>query len=132
MTTGISCDIAKLLGRILMALMFITAGWGKISGYDATQGYMASVGVPGALLPLVIFVELAGGLAVLFGFLTRWAALGLALFSLLAAFLFHYHPEDQGQMINFMKNLTIAGGFLILACAGAGRISLDHLFRRNR
>ena len=130
--TAITCDLAKLIGRVLMALMFISFGWSKIGGYEATQGYMASVGVPGWLLPLVILAELGGGLAILFGFLTRWAALGLAVFCLLTAWLFHYHPADQGQMINFFKNVTIAGGFIYVACAGAGRFSLDHLFRRNR
>lgn len=132
MNTAITCDLAKLLGRVLMAYMFITAGWGKIGGYEATQGYMEAMGVPGGLLPLVILAELGGGLAILFGFLTRWVALGLAIFSLLTAWLFHYHPGDQAQMINFMKNVTIAGGFIYVACAGAGRFSLDHLFRRNR
>ncbi|WP_250461642.1 DoxX family protein [Microbulbifer litoralis] len=131
MTNGIFCDLTKLLGRLLIAAIFIQAGWNKIGGYESTQGYMESMGVPGMLLPLVILVELGGGLAVLFGFLTRWAALGLALFSLLTALLFHYQPDDQGQMINFMKNVSIAGGFLILTCAGAGRISLDHLLRRK-
>lgn len=132
MTNGIYCDVAKLVGRVLMALMFVSAGWSKIGGYEGTQGYMESMGVPGAILPLVILVELGGGLAVLFGFLTRWAALGLSLFCLLSAFLFHYVPDDQAQMINFMKNITIAGGFLILACAGAGKFSVDHMFSRNK
>lgn len=126
------CDFTKLLGRVLMSLMFISAGWGKIAGYAGAQQYMESAGVPGAVLPLVILAELGGGLAILFGFLTRWAALGLAVFCLLAAFLFHYMPGDQAQMTNFMKNITIAGGFFILACAGAGRVSLDHLWHRNK
>lgn len=131
MTTAIYCDLTKLLGRALMSLMFISAGWNKIGGYESTQAYMESAGVPGILLPLVILVELGGGLAVLFGLFTRWAALALALLSLASAWLFHYVPDDQMQMINFMKNITIAGGFLILACAGAGRASLDHRLRRK-
>jgi len=129
MTSAIYCDLTKLLGRALMSLMFISAGWNKIGGYADTQGYMESAGVPGLLLPLVILVELGGGLAILLGFFTRWAALALALFSLASAWLFHYVPDDQMQMINFMKNITIAGGFLILACAGAGKMSLDHRLR---
>lgn len=132
MKDGIFCDLTKLLGRILMAAIFIQAGWSKIGGYEGTQSYMESAGVPGLLLPLVILVELGGGLAVLLGFLTRWSALALALFSLATAVLFHYVPDDQQQMINLMKNVAIAGGFFILACAGAGRISLDQLFRRKR
>lgn len=129
---GFFCDLTKLVGRVLMSLIFISAGWSKVGGYEATQGYMESMGVPGAVLPLVILAELGGGLAILFGFLTRWAALGLSLFCLLSAFLFHYAPGDQGQMINFMKNITIAGGFLFVACAGAGKFSVDHMFRRNK
>ncbi|MFC6633824.1 DoxX family protein [Microbulbifer taiwanensis] len=129
MTNGVYCDLTKLLGRVLMSLMFITAGWNKIGGYAGTQSYMESAGVPGLLLPLVILVELGGGLAILLGLFTRWAALALALFCLASAVLFHYVPDDQGQMISFMKNITIAGGFFILACAGAGRLSLDHKIR---
>lgn len=132
MTNSNFCDLTKLLGRVLIAAIFIQAGWNKIGGYEATQGYMESAGLPGALLPLVILVELGGGLAVLLGFLTRWAALALALFSLASAVLFHYVPDDQQQMINFMKNISIAGGFFILACAGAGRFSVDHMFSRNK
>jgi putative oxidoreductase len=114
-----------LLGRIALALMFLLSGWNKIGGYAATVQYMDSAGVPGGLLPLVIAVEIAGGLAVLFGFLTRWAALGLAVYTLIAAALFHSHFADQNQMIHFMKNVTIAGGFLVLAAHGAGAFSID-------
>ncbi|SDK41594.1 DoxX family protein [Microbulbifer yueqingensis] len=131
MTNSILCDSTKLLGRVLMSWMFIAAGWSKIGGYEGTQAYMESAGVAGWLLPLVIVAELGGGLAVLFGFLTRWAALGLALFSVASALLFHYVPGDQAQMISFMKNITIAGGFLILSCTGAGRFSVDHMFSRT-
>ncbi|SHF30515.1 putative oxidoreductase [Microbulbifer donghaiensis] len=129
MTHPIHCDLGKLLGRVLMSLIFISAGWSKIGGYEGTQGYMESAGVPGILLPLVILVELGGGLAVLLGFFTRWAALALAVFCFASAALFHYVPGDQAQMISFMKNITIAGGFLILACAGAGKLSLDNYLR---
>jgi putative oxidoreductase len=85
--------------------------------------------VPGVLLPLVILVELGGGLLVLVGLWTRYAAIALAGFCVLAALFFHYHPEDQMQMINFMKNLTIAGGFLVLAGAGPGALALDNRIR---
>ncbi|WP_237059771.1 DoxX family protein [Microbulbifer sediminum] len=132
MTNPILCDSAKLVGRALMSWMFIAAGWSKIGGYEGTQAYMEAAGVPGALLPLVIVAELGGGLAILFGFLTRWAALGLAVFCFASALLFHYVPGDQAQMISFMKNITIAGGFIILSCAGAGRFSVDHIFSRTR
>lgn len=77
-------SIIPLLGRVGLSLIFIISGWGKIAGYAATQGYMASEGVPGELLPLVIALELGGGLAILAGLFTRWAAFALAAFSLVS------------------------------------------------
>ncbi|MEW7866033.1 DoxX family protein [Aeromonas diversa] len=118
-------DIALLLSRVLLALMFVVAGWGKIGGYAGTQGYMEAMGVPGMLLPLVILLELGGGLAILTGLLTRSVSLLLAGFCVVAALLFHYQPADQMQMIMFMKNISIAGGFLALAAAGPGAFSID-------
>ena len=115
----------NLAARILMSQIFIVSGIGKITGYAGTQAYMAKAGVPGALLPLVILTELGGGVALLFGFQARWAALALAGFSLLAALLFHLHPGDQMQMINFMKNLAIAGGLLLVVRHGGGAPGLD-------
>ena len=116
---------ADLLGRILISFMFIASGYDKIVGYADTAGYMASQGVPGVLLPLVILTELVGGLLVLVGFQTRGAAFALAGFCVLAALLFHYHPGDMMQMISFKKNLAIAGGFLFLVANGAGPLSFD-------
>ena len=121
-----------LIGRVLMSLMFITSGWGKIAGYAATQGYMESAGVPGILLPLVILLELGGGIAIALGLATRWIAIALALFTMAAAFLFHGNIADQMQGLLFWKNITIAGGFLILAAVGAGAYSVDaKLLERN-
>lgn len=118
--------LATLLGRFGLAFIFIFSGLGKLgAGYAGTQQYMEAMGVPGALLPLVIFAELGGGLAIAAGFLTRWAALGLAVFSVASGVLFHYQPTDPMQMISFMKNLAIAGGFLVLAAHGAGALSVD-------
>ncbi len=79
----------SLVARLLIAYIFLAAGWGKITGYAATAGYMEAMGVPGGLLPLVILVEFGGGLALLFGFQARFAAFGLGIFSILTAFLFH-------------------------------------------
>jgi putative oxidoreductase len=124
-------DTGILLGRFGLALIFILSGWSKIDSYEGTQAYMASAGVPGALLPLAIALELGGGLAVLAGFKARWAALALALFSLASAFLFHADFADQNQFIGFMKNVAIAGGFLVLAAQGAGRFSVDALLGRD-
>ena len=124
-------SIAAPAGRILIALMFVTSGFSKISGYAATQGYMEAMGVPGALLPLVIAVELLGGLAVMLGWHTRIAAFLLAGFSLLSALLFHANFGDQMQMIMFMKNISIAGGFLMIVALGGGAYALDNRLNKK-
>lgn len=113
-------DVGVLVARILMPVLFITAGWGKITGYAGTQQYMEAMGVPGFLLPLTILLEFGGGLAVLFGFLTRTTALFTAGFTLLTAFIFHSNFAEGVNSLMFMKNLTIAGGFLLLAITGPG------------
>ena len=119
-------NLSILIGRIGLSAIFILSGIAKLGpGYAATRGYMESMGVSGALLPLVIFAEIAGGLAVLSGFLTRWAAIGLAVFSIASAFLFHYQFADQMQFVSFFKNVAMAGGFLVLAAQGAGAFSID-------
>jgi putative oxidoreductase len=115
-------------GRILMSAIFIMAGFSKIGGYAATQGYMESMGVPGALLPLVIALELGGGLALLVGWRARPVAFLLAGFSILSALIFHFNFADQMQSILFMKNLAIAGGLLFVTAAGAGALAIN----RNR
>lgn len=119
-----------LAGRIFIAILFVPAGFAKITGYSGTAGYMESVGVPGILLPLVILVELGGGLAILAGWQTRIVAFLLAGFCLVSALLFHLQPGDQMQMILFMKNIAIAGGFLFLVANGAGAYSLDRRSKR--
>lgn len=119
--------INALIARILMAYIFIVAGWGKITAYSATVGYMESMGVPGAMLPLTILVEFGGGLALLFGFQARFAAFGLGVFSLITAFLFHGGEADA---INFMKNFAMAGGLFFLMLHGAGKLSLDHVIEK--
>ena len=122
---------ATLLGRAGLSLIFIISGFGKIAAYAGTQQYMESQGVPGALLPLVILAELGGGLAILGGLFTRWVALALAAFSVVAALLFHNNFGDQMQAINFWKNIAMAGGFLVLYANGAGKFSIDGLRSRN-
>ncbi len=124
-------DMALLVGRVLLALMFVMAGWSKIGGYAGTQGYMEAMGVPGFMLPLVILLELGGGLAVVLGLFTRSIAVLLAGFTLMAAFIFHYQPAEQMQMLMFMKNVSVAGGFLALAAAGAGAFSVDARLGKN-
>lgn len=117
--------VLNLSGRVLLAHIFIISGWTKIAGYAGTQAYMESVGVPGMLLPAVIAVELLGGLALVVGFKTSFAAIGLAAFSLVAAVFFHMDFADPAQTIAFMKNLAIAGGLLVLAQTGAAAPSVD-------
>lgn len=117
---------AAPVGRLLLALIFLLSGIGKIGQYAGTQGYMESMGVPGALLPLVIATEILGALAVIVGWQTRYAALALAGFCILAAVLFHNNFDDQMQMIAFLKNLAMAGGFLILFAQGPGACALDN------
>jgi putative oxidoreductase len=114
-----------LTGRILLAIMFVLGGYQKIGGFTGTQQYMEAFGVPGILLPLVILLELGGGLLIVVGFMTRWVSLAIAGFTLVAAAIFHSNFSDQMQVIMFLKNLGIAGGFLILAAHGAGAWSLD-------
>ncbi len=121
----------NLAGRILLAHIFLLAGLNKIGGYAGTQAYMESAGVPGALLPLVIALEIGGALALIVGWQTRIAAWALALFSIVAAILFHANFSDQIQMIMFMKNFAIAGGLLVLAANGAGAFSLDKTGTRD-
>jgi len=121
-----------LFGRVGLSLIFIISGWGKIAAYAGTQQYMESAGLPGALLPLVIALELGGGLAILSGVFTRWVALALAAFSLASAALFHANLGDAAQAINFWKNVAMTGGFLMLAAYGAGALSLDHLWNKRR
>lgn len=126
-------DATTLLGRLGLALIFVLSGFAKLgAGYAATQGYMEAMGVSGALLPLVIAAEIGGGLAIATGLLTRWAALGLAVFSVASAVLFHFDLGDQNQFIHFTKNLAMAGGFLVLAANDAGRLSLDALIASRR
>jgi putative oxidoreductase len=112
-------------GRLLLAQLFVLSGIAKITGYAAMQGYLAAKGLPGSLLPLVILLEVGGGLALVIGFQTRWAALALAAFSVATGLLYHLVQGDQMQMIMFMKNLSIAGGLLVVAQTGATGFAID-------
>jgi putative oxidoreductase len=118
-------NIAELGGRILLSVLFLLSGVGKIGGYAGTAAYMSSVGVPGSLLPLVIATEVLGAIAIILGWQTRISAFLLAGYTLLAALIFHTNFADQIEMINFLKNVSIAGGFLLLVANGAGPLSLD-------
>jgi putative oxidoreductase len=116
---------AHLAGRILLALIFILSGIGKISDPAGTAGFMESMGVPGLLVWPTIALEILGGIAIVIGFQTRIAAFALAAFSIAAAVIFHHNFADQMQMIMFLKNLSIAGGLLLLAASGAMSFGVD-------
>ncbi|WP_339765934.1 DoxX family protein [uncultured Hoeflea sp.] len=122
-----STNLQLLIGRVLLSIIFIMSGFSKLGAVAGTAGYMASMGIP---LPnitvwLVIALEIFGGVAILLGFFTRYAAWALAAFCVASGYLGHFQPEDQMQMINFMKNLAMAGGYLVLAANGAGSFSID-------
>jgi len=131
-------DGVALIARIVMSIMFITSGFGKLVGFAGTVGHIADKGVP---LPeiaamIAILIELGGGLAVLFGWKTRWAALAYVAFLIVITPIFHNFwtmegPQRMANNINFMKNLTILGGFLLLYAFGPGKYSLDAMLQRR-
>lgn len=127
MTCNMLKQYGPLAGRILLALIFILAGYGKINGWDGTLGYMASKGLPmpEVLLGLTILVELGGGLLLLLGFQARWAALALFLFLIPVTLVFHPFWADPEQYNAFMKNLAIMGGMLYIMTYGSGPYSLQ-------
>nr|WP_299507072.1 DoxX family protein [uncultured Rhizobium sp.] len=120
------------IGRLLLAILFIFSGFGKIIAPEATQGYIASVGLPLPLLSylLAVVVELGGGILLAVGYRTRIVSLAIAAFTLATALVFHTDFADQNQMIHFLKNIAIAGGLLQVAAFGAGALSLDDRRRR--
>ncbi len=112
-------------GRLLLASIFVLSGLSKLGAPEATQAYMQAMGVPAVLLWPTIAFELGLGLLIISGYQTRLAAVLLAGFSLAAGVLFHHAFSDQVQMIMFLKNVSIAGGLLVLAAAGPGPVSFD-------
>lgn len=113
------------MANILLALIFILSGIGKISDPAGTAGFMESMGVPGILVWPTIALEVVGGIALVIGFQTRIAAFALAAFSIAAAVILHHNFADQMQMIMFLKDLSIAGGLLLLAASGALSFGVD-------
>jgi putative oxidoreductase len=118
--------LLNIASRILISQIFVLSGFGKITAYAATQAYMSKTGVPGELLPVVIAVEFGGGLALLLGFQTRIVSFGLAGFCIVSALIFHSNFADQMQLINFLKNMAMAGGLLMFTQYGAGSLSVDN------
>jgi putative oxidoreductase len=130
MTTR-SAHIAAL-GRLLLAVIFLYSGIGKILAPAMTQGYIAAAGLPFPSLAylIAIVVEVGGGLLLILGFQTKLAGLVLAIFSVAAALAFHHNLADQDQLLHFLKNISMAGGLLQVAAFGAGSFSIDA--RRGR
>ncbi len=117
-----------LISRILISIIFLMAGFGKIMDPQGTMGYMAAMGMPftGFFLLGAILMEVGGGLSVLAGYKTKWGAWALFLFLIPTTLIFHQNVGDKMQMIMFLKNLAIMGGLLQLALHGAGACSLDN------
>ncbi len=118
--------------RFLMALLFLISGVGKLSAIAATQAYMTAFGVPAVLVWPAAAWEIGAGLLLVAGFWTRPLAVGLAGWCLLTAAIFHTAFADQNQLMNFLKNLTMAGAFMLIAHRGATDFSLDHLLAARR
>ena len=119
-------NLSAPLGRLLISLMFLMSGLNKAGNYSNTSGWMESMGVSSSILPLVILLEIIGAFAIIVGWKTKIAAFLLAGFCFVSALIFHSDFSNQVEMIMFMKNIAIAGGFLILVANGAGNYSLDN------
>jgi putative oxidoreductase len=124
-TSGLA-DIALLAGRLLLALIFVHEGATLALHFDSTVRYMATQGIGLPLVVAVIALQLCAGLAIALGFFTRLGALGLGLFCLATAVMFHTNLAVQNELLHFEKDLAIAGGMFVLMTVGAGRLSLDN------
>jgi len=123
-----------LLGRILIAAIYLLSGFGKLTAPAATAGYIASAGLPLPLLGVIIAigVELGGGVLLVLGYQTRLVALVMAIFTVATAVFFHNNFADQNMMIHFLKNIAMTGGLLQVVAFGAGSLSLDALLGRKK
>ena len=118
--------IVEILGRLLLSAIFLINGIGKIFNYEGTIQYMENFDVPGYLIIPAITVEILFPILLIIGYQTRFSALILSLFTLTLAIIFHTDFSDQMQLISFLKNIAISGGFLIIFVRGAGKYSIDH------
>jgi putative oxidoreductase len=127
-TVNPNTSVIPVIGRVLLAAIFIISGLGKLAAPAATMGYIASTGLPFAPLALAIAigVELGGGLLLVLGVKTRLVAAGLAVFSIVTGLAFHNAVGDQNQMIHLLKNFAMAGGLLQVVAFGAGAFSFDN------
>jgi len=120
-----------LVARFLLGSLFLWSGIGQVQGYDETAIFLTRHGVIGGLLPIAIFIELAGAVLIIAGYRMRWTCLVLAGFCVVTALLFHANFSDRGQMFHFLKNAAIAGGLLALYVSGPGRLSFDAMNARE-
>lgn len=117
-------NLLMLVGRILMAAMFLWSGYGRLASLTSVHNYIGDWGVPGFIKPMLVFWEMVGGIMLALGIYTRPVAISLALFVLLSCFFVHLHDDDILQLISFMKNMALMGGFMYVAAFGAGDWSL--------
>ena len=124
--------IVEFIGRLLLAALFLIEGFGKISMQENVIMYMEDYGVPGVLFVPAIVLEILFPLLLIVGYKTKWAASVMALFTFTVAIIFHTDFSEGMQMIFFLKDLAIAGGFMIILVYGPGKISLDHYFKSKQ
>ena len=124
--TSVVNTVSAPIGRLLISFIFLMSGLNKIGNYSNTSGWMETMGVSSSLLPLVIIIEILAAIAIILGWKTKIAAFLLAGFCILSGLIFHTDFSNQVEMIMFMKNFAIAGGFLILVANGPGNYSLDN------
>jgi len=123
-------NLVELIGRILISALFLLNGIFKISNFEGTIGWMESFGISGMFLVPAIILEIAGPVLIIIGYKTKLAAGLLSLFCIATAFIFHNNFADQMQFTSFLKNIALAGGFLILFVNGAKGLSLDKKFKK--
>ena len=126
-------DTVAVAGRILIGVLFFMSGLSKVAAPAATEGYIASAGLPFPVLAFAasVAVEILGTLLLVFGFKTRFVAAGITVYTLATALAFHTNFADQNQLINFMKNIAIMGGLLQVVALGGGRFSVDRVLARR-
>ena|SRR5579871_6631381 len=122
-------NLLMLVGRVMLAAMMLWTGFGRLASYSSLHSYVADWSVPGAFKPILILWEVGAGILLILGIYTRAAALALALFCVLSGFLVHLHDDDVLQLIDFMKNMALTGGFLYVAATGAGDWSLGKKYK---
>tara|TARA_B100000902_G_scaffold375007_1_gene404524 strand:- start:818 stop:1210 length:393 start_codon:yes stop_codon:yes gene_type:complete len=124
-------NLVELIGRILISALFLLNGIFKISNFEGTIGWMESFGISGMFLVPAIILEIAGPVLIIIGYKTKLAAGLLSLFCVTTAFIFHNDFTDQMQFTSFLKNIALAGGFLLLFVNGAKSLSLDNKFKKQ-